>query len=684
MKKLNNLLVIALIATTLYPGSSAIAADGIWKTATATATITSDGNLEPVGKGTEEVLNEIVKIESIASANGKMDASFSGKTITARWDGGEKTTTETWIPATSNTYFGSGTPNATWKKELPQKTVRNVVANVSPKGSFSVSGNQVTYTGSGANNTNTNWNSQSVTATATNGEADQKTAGYGVTADKYTLDEVGSVGDVDSEAHSFNEDHVYAKVITSKPTNKDTLGSAYTIANYQKYYYVYKATTDYEYLAESGTYNYSGIVTYTFKYQAEAGIPIVAVTNDAPTPLYRGTKVTFTGTAADSAGSIVSKKWTGITSGNGDSATYIPKELGTFTAIFTATNDAGKEATGKSTIKVVNKPPTASIGAGKLTLHRGEVLELTGYAKDEDGTIVSTQWTGAVTGSGTKKTFKPTRLGSYTVKFTAKDNDGASAEDSITIKVTNQAPTVTLVTPTGTKANPGVYNSTLKWKFADADNDPQTSYRVKVYTAGGGTLLADSGQVLSSSQFYNPGVDLVEGNIYRWNVTVTDPWNQAQSKTGYFKVPETEENYSVVSVTPVGDMVKVSTNPDVNAFIIGTHGPKSFKVNVRVQKTAGNQESARLNLTLKRTGYNTTWSTSKSVSVGKSGTTVTFTVPNIADSAIRSWQGSKVTKYQPFTLTANLSSTGKELSTADNTLSSELRTAEYGRSQLTD
>ena len=686
MKKYLSLTVtVALFTTIIYSPISTAADGGNWKTATATVTITSDGNLEASGIGTEEVQNEIVSIDSYHSDNGDMNVSFSGKKITAKWTGGDKTNTETWIPATSNTYYGSGTPNAVWKKELPQKVVRNVEARVTPNGTAAVSGNVISFTGNGAENTNTNWNSQSVTASANNGDTDQKTSGYGVVADEFALDSVGAVGDVVDHTHNYNEDHVYAKVVTSKPTSKNpTAGSAYTVATYQKYYYVYHAAAAYEYLAEAGTYNYSGTVTYTFKYQAEAGIPIVAVTNDAPTPLYRGTKVTFTGTAADSSGEIVSKKWSGITSGSGDTATYTPKELGTFTAIFTATNDAGKEATGKSTIKVINKPPTASIGAEKLTLYRGEELKLTGYAKDEDGTIVSTKWTGAINGSATQQVFKPNRLGTYKVTFTAKDNDGASASDSVTITVKNHAPTVTLVTPNGTKEAPANYKSALKWKFKDEDNDPQTSYRVQIYTAGGGTKLVDTGQVMSSSQSYNPAVDLVEGNIYRWNVTVTDPWDQAKSKTGYFKVPETLENYAVVSVTPVANMVKVSDNPDVSAFIVGQHGPKSFKVNVRVQKTAGSQESARLNLRLVRSGYGTSWSTSKSVNVGKGGTTVTFTVPNINDSAIRSWQGSKVTKYQPFTLQATLSTVQNELSTDDNTLSSNLRTAEYGRSQLTD
>ncbi|MGN7309024.1 PKD domain-containing protein, partial [Bacillus subtilis] len=209
--------------------------------------------------------------------------------------------------------------------------------------------------------------------------------------------------------HSYNEVHAYASVTA----NNSGAGTAYTTVQYQNFYYLYYADTVYEYLAPSGTYNYNATITYTYKYKADAGLPVVTVTNNAPTPLYRGTKVTFTGTAMDTKGKIVSKQWSGVGTGTGNTTTFTPTKLGKFTATLTATNDAGRKASGSSTITVVNKPPTASIGTAKTTMYRNETLDLTGYAKDEDGTIVSTSWSGVVSGSGYKKSYTPKKLGTF-------------------------------------------------------------------------------------------------------------------------------------------------------------------------------------------------------------------------------------------------------------------------------
>ncbi|MGP3788600.1 PKD domain-containing protein [Paenibacillus sp. 1A_MP2] len=680
-----------LLAATLSISSIGLshvrAAESYTKTAQATVELSSDGNLTSSGSASETLEHEIVSIDSVKNDNGTVRTKLSGKIISATWSGGEKSNEEVWLPATSSMYYGSNSKEATWTKQLPHKIVRNVQAIVTPSGSAKVNGNIITFSGKGAVNSNTNWNNQSVTASAKDGKTDQQTAGYGVTADLYELVDLGYAGDVKDHKHNYNNVHAYASVTASDPSpGKSTAGTAYTNVQYQNFYYLYYSDAVYEYLAPSGTYNYAATVTYTYKYEVDAGLPIVTVTNDAPTPLYRGTKVTFTGTATDTKGKIVSQQWSGIGTGNKNTTTYTPTKLGKYTATFTAVNDAGRKASASSTITVINKPPVASIGSAKTTMYRNETLDLTGYAKDDDGTIVSTTWSGAISGTGYKKTFTPKKLGTYKITFKVKDNDGATAEDSITIKVINRAPSVTIISPKGTSGDPAMLSSSggsFNWSFSDPDDDPQTSYRVEIYDYEGKKV--DSGQVLSGSKSYNLPYQLDPDRLYYWTVTVTDPWSTVTSDRSYFRV-DYSENFTVTSVTPSGKMETVSTDPKVDAFIVGKYGPASFTVNVNVRKTAGDESGEYLYLTLNRSGYGLNWSERKRVYVDRSGTTVSFTVPNITHEDIRAWQkskGNKVTLYEPFKLTATLEATRYETNTGDNTLSNSLRTAEYGRSQLT-
>lgn len=682
------MLLVTSLSFSIINVSNIKASDSYTKTAQATIEISSDGNLTPSGSASEMLDYEIVSIDAIDNKNGTIRTKISGKTISATWTGGVKSNEEVWLPATSSMYYGSGSKEATWTKQLPHKIVRNVQAIVTPAGSAKVNGNTLTFSGKGAVNSNTNWNNQSVTATAKDGKTDQQTAGYGVTADLYDLVDLGYAGDVKDHKHNYNNVHAYASVTASDPTSgKSTSGTAFTTVQYQNFYYLYYSDVVYEYLAPSGTYNYSATLTYTYKYQADAGIPLVTVTNNAPTPLYRGTKVTFTGTATDTRGKIVSRQWSGVGTGNSNTTTYTPTKLGKFTATFTAVNDAGKKASASSTITVVNKPPVASIGAAKTTMYRNETLDLTGYAKDDDGSIVSTVWSGAVSGTGYKNTFTAKKLGTFKVTFKVKDNDGATAEDTLTIRVINRAPSVSIISPKGTSGDPALLSSSggsLTWAFSDPDGDPQTSYRVEVFDYRGKRV--DSGQVLSGSKSYNLPYQLDPDELYYWTVTVTDPWSSATSDRSYFKV-DYSENYTVTSVSPSAKMETVSTDPRVDAFIVGKYGPSSFIVNVSVRKTAGDPETGEyLDLTLNRSGYGLNWSERKRVYVDQYGTTVSFTVPNITHEEIRSWQkskGNKVTLYEPFRLTATLEATRYESNTGDNTLSNSLRTAEYGRSQLT-
>lgn len=98
-----------------------------------------------------------------------------------------------------------------------------------------------------------------------------------------------------------------------------------------------------------------------------------------------------------------------------------------------------------------NQAPTVSAGADQ-TITEGLAIALVGTASDADGTIVSREWT-QVSGPSTATISNPTEdstpitnvvPGVYVFRFTATDNEGATAFDEVTITIEagNAIPTV--------------------------------------------------------------------------------------------------------------------------------------------------------------------------------------------------------------------------------------------------
>jgi hypothetical protein len=147
---------------------------------------------------------------------------------------------------------------------------------------------------------------------------------------------------------------------------------------------------------------------------------------------------------------------------------------------------------------VKNHVPTAGI-SGSNTVFQYDNKTYYGVDADDDSSdVASLQYYWKVTGSDGTTTLHRTvninvdfpEIGMYTIEHWVVDQIGAKSNVAV-MKVNvveNLAPSMTLISPTGTLANPSIIDAELqgdpliKWQYADPENDPQEKYRLEFFT----------------------------------------------------------------------------------------------------------------------------------------------------------------------------------------------------------
>src|SRR5438876_1204327 len=123
-----------------------------------------------------------------------------------------------------------------------------------------------------------------------------------------------------------------------------------------------------------------------------------------------------------------------------------------------------------------NQPPTADFSSSCTLL----VCTFTSTSSDPDGTIVSYSWTFGDGGTSNEQnpTHVYTATGSYTVRLTVQDNQGATASASHPVSVSapaNQAPSVN-AGPDDTAVTGLLYS--FSWSFSDGNHNGPWSYTI--------------------------------------------------------------------------------------------------------------------------------------------------------------------------------------------------------------
>lgn len=212
-----------------------------------------------------------------------------------------------------------------------------------------------------------------------------------------------------------------------------------------------------------------------------------------------GTAVAFAGTATD-AGTADTQSYLWNFGDGGTATTAMAQHTygdnGTYTVTLIVTDDDGGIGTDSLTVTIGNLPPNVEVG-DDLAAREGDALLFDGLVRDPGASDKLTySWTFG-DGEIALGTLNPIHTfaddGAYVVTLTAKDDDGASASDSLTVTVANVAPVVNAggdkaarqgvpITFHGTFTDPGTKDThTYRWDFGDGaiatgTLDPEHAY----------------------------------------------------------------------------------------------------------------------------------------------------------------------------------------------------------------
>ena len=266
--------------------------------------------------------------------------------------------------------------------------------------------------------------------------------------------------------------------------------------------------------------------------------------NDSPTTavsanrtsIEAGEAVTFDATGStDTDGSIASYEWA---FGDGSTATgaqpsHTFSSAGSYTVELTVTDDDGAADNATVTVEVTdpNEPPDASVSANRTSANAGETIafDATG-STDTDGSIASYEWAfgdeSTATGAQPSHTFSS--AGSYTVDVTVTDDDGATDNATVTVKISepNQSPNAVV---SANRTTVGVGEPVAF--DASESSDPDGPIAASDWTFGDG----------NGSASQQPVHEYASAGTYTVELTVTDDDGATDNTTVEITVAEPNE-----------------------------------------------------------------------------------------------------------------------------------------------
>ncbi len=383
-----------------------------------------------------------------------------------------------------------------------------------------------------------------------------------------------------------------------------------------------------------------------------------------------GTLIALTSTVSDPGDDVITRSWSvtknggAFDSGTGPGFSFTPDDNGTYAVTVTANDGEGGTDSDSVSINVTNVAPTVSINQDPGTGTEGTQIDLTASVSDPGSADTFTRsWSvtkngGAFdTGTGFSYPFIPDDNGTYVVTVTADDDDGGSDSDSITINVTNVAPTVSIVEnpgsgPEGTQidltstvSDPGDDVISRSWSVTknggafDSGSGPSFSFTpdddgsyVVTVTANDGEGGSDTDSITITGTNVDPSVSInenpgsvPEGTLVALTSTASDPGDDVIARSW------TVTKGGVPFANDTGP--SFSFTPDDNATYV-----------VTVVATDGDGGTGSDNITITGTNVDPTVTIVQDPGTGPEGTQIdlTSTVSDPGDDVItRSWSVTK-------------------------------------------
>ncbi len=191
-------------------------------------------------------------------------------------------------------------------------------------------------------------------------------------------------------------------------------------------------------------------VTIVIRQSSSNQSPSVAIISPTNNQVFEQpslTAITLSANASDTDGTISSMQFdiNGTSLNQGNNVSWLPSAFGSYDIKVTVFDDKGATATDQVTIVIrqssSNQPPNVTI-TEPLDGHIFEqenltAITLSANASDTDGTISSIQFevNGSFLSQGNNVSWLPSAFGSYDIKVTATDNDGATASSQVSITI---------------------------------------------------------------------------------------------------------------------------------------------------------------------------------------------------------------------------------------------------------
>ncbi len=214
-------------------------------------------------------------------------------------------------------------------------------------------------------------------------------------------------------------------------------------------------------------------------------------------------------------------------SATGSSADHIYTFSGTYYAVLRAWDDLGNVGIDIVKVEIANGNPTAEAGLDKVTVEDSVVVfdgsGSTDTPSDISSLVYKWNFGDGNIGYGVNPSHVYSDAGTYSVTLTVTDNDGAISSDTLTVMVSNVAPTAAYAGPDRT-----IYGASMSIEFIGVGFDTFSDVLGLVYNWNFGDGNPGTGRV--TSHIYTVA------STYTVTLTITDDNNAVATDTCTIKV----------------------------------------------------------------------------------------------------------------------------------------------------